>query len=59
MEDNLHINLLICLLLQACFLWDFCLLFNVDIRSPIVHNGPSDTEFGFSVELHRELNTSW
>nr|XP_006825101.1 PREDICTED: integrin alpha-PS2-like [Saccoglossus kowalevskii] len=33
--------------------------FNVDTTSPVIHSGPTDSLFGFSVSVHQTQGTSW
>ncbi|XP_072029925.1 integrin alpha-8-like [Amphiura filiformis] len=54
-----HAKMILLLLVQLLLLTEFCTCFNVDTRAPVVHSGDLGTEFGFSVELHREQNTNW
>ena len=36
-----------------------CAGFNVDTRTAVVHQGPRDTMFGYSVAQHFEQDSGW
>ena len=36
-----------------------CSGFNVDTRTAVVHQGPKDTMFGYSVAQHFEQDSGW
>ncbi|XP_072029926.1 integrin alpha-8-like [Amphiura filiformis] len=55
----MDVKMILFLVVQLFLLTEFCTCFNVDTRAPVVHSGDLGTEFGFSVELHREQNTNW
>ena len=50
---------LLCGMITLTMLLDMTMGFNLDLMSPIIHTGPMDSDFGFSVELHREQNIDW